>query len=144
MAVTLSRAAAWLARYFRVPSRSGFSPYRTGWAAHLAFSALAATGIYQVAARQLGMSVPSALALTLGGVWLLWGVGVTVGVRSHYSPALTLCPFVVLFAGAAIWPRLLLGFGVAAVAHAFIGMISVLPKWVSGRARGARADGRHA
>ncbi len=78
-----------LENYFRKPSREGFSAYRTGWIVHFAFSILVATGIY-AGVLALGATLLPALVIALVCVVLLWGVGVLVGVYSHYIPLMTL------------------------------------------------------
>ena len=74
-----------LENYFRKPSREGFSAYRTGWIVHFAFSILVATGIC-AGVLALGATLLPALIVALVCVVLLWGVGVLVGVYSHYMP----------------------------------------------------------
>ena len=78
-----------LENYFHVPSREGFSAYRTGWIVHIAFSILAATGIF-AGALALGATLLPALIAATAGIVLLWGVGMWVGVYSHYIPLMTL------------------------------------------------------
>jgi hypothetical protein len=128
------RILAWSARYVHVPSRSGFSAYRTGWAAHVAFSAIVATGLHQLAVRQLGISIAGGLGLALVGVCLLWPVGVFVGILSHYSLLLTVCPLLV-FGGGFLWPPLLLGFAVAATGHVLVPAVSARLNRMSGSSR---------
>jgi len=121
-----------LARYFHIPSRTGFSAYRTGWAGHVAFSTVVATGLYQLAVRLLGLSIPAGLALALLGVCLLWGLGVIVGVLSHYNPLLMLSPFVVFLAGVFLWPPLLFGFVIAAIGHLLMHPVAAVLRWAAG------------
>jgi len=85
-----------LAAYFQIPSSEGFSAYRTGWIAHFGFSAIVAATIFAVASRAIGLGLlPSAVA-ALAGVILLWGVGVLVGVLSHYNPLILIAVVIVI------------------------------------------------
>jgi hypothetical protein len=85
-----------LAAYFQIPSSEGFSAYRTGWIAHFGFSAIVAATIFAVASGAAGLGLlPSAVA-ALAGVILLWGVGVLVGVLSHYNPLILIAVIIVI------------------------------------------------
>jgi HEAT repeat protein len=85
-----------LAAYFQIPSSEGFSAYRTGWIAHFGFSAIVAATIFAVASGAVGLELlPSAVA-ALAGVILLWGVGVLVGVLSHYNPLILIAVVIVI------------------------------------------------
>jgi HEAT repeat protein len=110
-------ALEWLAIYFRVPSREGFSAYRTGWIAHMVFSAIVAVAIQTMASRMLGLAPGPAIGLALAGVLLLWGVGVLVGILSHYNPLIMIAAIVVMFAGPLLSPSMVLGLLIAALGH---------------------------
>jgi hypothetical protein len=86
-----------LVNYFRKPSMEGFSAYRTGWIAHVAFSIFVAAGIV-AGALALGATQLPALILATVCVVLLWGVGVLAGVYSHYIPFGSLAAFGAVFA----------------------------------------------
>lgn len=85
----VARVLDLLGIYFGVPSREGFSAYRTGWLVHFVFSALLAAGI-TAAAVAMGLTLVAGLVAAVLGVVLLWGVGAFVGIVSHYSPLILL------------------------------------------------------
>ncbi len=108
--------------YFQVPSSEGFSAYRTGWVAHLAFSTLVAAGAYAICSS-LGLAPLRSALTALGMVLLLWWVGVRVGIASHYTPLLMLAAIAVLLTSllaARIAPPLLFGLPIAFAAHALM------------------------
>lgn len=121
---------ALIAAYFCVPSSEGFSAYRTGWIAHVAFSALVAAGI-TTASRTLGLPGGLTVALALAGVVLLWGVGVLVGVLSHYNPLIMIGGIVVVFAGLALSASMAVGLVIAVVGHALMIPVAVVLKRIS-------------
>ncbi len=80
----------YLAAYFTVPSREGFSAYRSGWIVHFIFSVLlgqaACLGLTRLGASSLPLQALAALLAVVS----FWGVGVFLGVVSHYNPLLLL------------------------------------------------------
>jgi HEAT repeat protein len=109
-----------LAAYFRIPSSEGFSAYRTGWIAHFACSATAAAGIYALATTGLGLEPVAAMAGALAGVILLWGVGVLVGITSHYNPLIMLIAVGVLVGGLVLTRAMAAGLVIAVAGHALM------------------------
>lgn len=111
-----------LLQYFFVPSREGFSSYRTGWLVHFAFSIVLATAI-TAGVVALGFAIPHGLIAATLGVLLLWGVGIIVGVYSHHSP-LTLLAALAVIGGLIFYqpatPYLALSFLVALAVHVVI------------------------
>jgi hypothetical protein len=85
-----------LGAYFRIPSSEGFSAYRTGWLAHFGFSAIVAATIFAVALRTIGLGPGHSGVAALVGVILLWGVGVLVGILSHYNPLILIAVIAVI------------------------------------------------
>ena len=85
-----AKARQYLAAYFTVPSRKGFSAYRSGWIVHFVFSVLLAEltwlGLGRIGANYL----PLRAAGTFLTVLASWGAGALLGILSHYNPLLTL------------------------------------------------------
>lgn len=116
--------------YFRIPSREGFSAYRTGWVAHLAFSALVAAACLQLVWYPAVWSLGTGIWMAFVSVFLLWGVGVLVGILSHYSPLLTVAALVGLaYIALQAWPPLWLGAGVAGLVHLAMRPFAALLAW---------------
>lgn len=111
-----------LQQYFFVPSQEGFSAYRTGWLVHVAFSVIVAVA-FSAGVVALGFNILHGVAVAALAVTLLWGVGVWVGVYSHYSPLILLAALAVVF-GFMFYPPAapysLLSWMVAGAVHAAI------------------------
>ena len=129
----IRKAGKFLAGYFQIPSREGFSSYRTGWIGHLAFSACVAGGILHLTIERWTWDPLMGMGLALGAVWALWGVGVVVGVMSHYS----LLPMLIALGVLVVGPRLVEGLGggvvVAIVGHVGMYGFARVPRWLAGR-----------
>ena len=125
-----------LAAYFQIPSREGFSAYRTGWLAHFGFSAIVAASIYAVFLRAIGLGPgPSAVA-ALVGVILLWGVGVLVGILSHYNPLILIAVIavvIVLFIKGS--QAIVVGIPIACVGHMLMQAFAFVLKLLTARGR---------
>jgi hypothetical protein len=111
-----------LLQYFFVPTREGFSAYRTGWLVHFVYSIVLATAI-TAGVVALGFTILHGLSVATLGVSLLWGTGIIVGVYSHYSPLILLAALAVI--GGLIFyhpaaPYLALSFLVALAVHVVI------------------------
>jgi hypothetical protein len=91
--------------YFAIPSTSGFSPYRTGASVHAMFSILLAGSIWLLMSRFLEPHWAINSCASLAGVFLLWGVGVWIGIASHYNPLLTLIAIGGLIAGVFVFRK---------------------------------------
>lgn len=89
---------AFLRNYYVVPRTDGFSAYRTGFAVHYGFS-LAVTFFVMALAAHVGISILWTFITAFSLILLLWGVGVYVGVMSHYGPVPLLAVIVMIAAG---------------------------------------------
>ncbi len=83
-----------LKRYIKLclsaPGAGGFSAYRTGGAVHLLFTLLIGGAVYWCVATVL--MPPGWLAFVLVAATIIptWGVGVLIGMMSHYNGLITL------------------------------------------------------
>jgi hypothetical protein len=136
---TVRTIASVLACYFYMPSRQGFSAYRTGWIGHLAFSAAVAGGIVYLGWRTLGWNAWTGLCLGLASVWALWGVGIVVGVFSHYGLFPLLFAMAVVFVGPYLSACLAVGVIVAIVGHVTMAGFARTLRWVAGPENRERA-----
>ena len=121
-----------LAAYFRIPSSEGFSAYRTGWVGHLAFSVVAAATLYAIASTSLRLDFAPSAAAAIVGVILLWGVGIIVGVCSHYNPLIMIAAVGVIFGSVVLGGNgnhsLVLGLLIAGAAHTLMTPVAFLLK----------------
>jgi len=75
--------------YFHVPHPGGFSPYRSGESIHLMFSAITAVTAIWICSFFIIPTLLHKAAIALITVFVLWGIGVLLGVESHYSAFIT-------------------------------------------------------
>lgn len=131
----LARLGRWvLDCYFVIPSTQGFSPYRTGWFVHLAFSAFVCAGLFRLFERFTGAAPLVCLSMAAIAVFLLWGAGVFLGIASHYNPLLTLAAFAGIIATAVFpEPAFLLGAITGGLSHAASRVLVGLIQWLGGK-----------
>ena len=80
--------------YFFSPSTEGFSAYRTGQNIHLLFSVIVSTSICLIVNSFITLNISTVCILSFLIVLLFWGVGVIVGVHSHYNLLITIIIFI--------------------------------------------------
>ncbi|MBI5883589.1 MAG: HEAT repeat domain-containing protein [Elusimicrobia bacterium] len=108
--------------YFVAPTTEGFSAYRTGFFVHILFSIAVCLAMLHLVTQFLFRSPAAGAAAGGLTVFFLWGVGVWVGVLSHYNPLITLASVVaVVILAKAVGPTAGIGIlaGVAGHGAAF-------------------------
>jgi hypothetical protein len=105
VAVSPKETSTRLRAYFSVPSAGGFSPYRTGQPTHVLFSCV----IGQVTWLGLAQIIAPSWGVVIGGVFVavlvVWGIGVRLGILSHYHLWLTLFILTVFVVGLVKFPH---------------------------------------
>ncbi len=81
-----------LRAYFSVPSKEGFSAYRAGEFVHILFSALVGTVVLRFLIPNIfpHMGLFYAYLIAFLSIVSVWGIGVLIGVYSHYNGFITL------------------------------------------------------
>jgi hypothetical protein len=110
-----------LKSYFAVPSAAGFSPYRTGQTIQLLFSGIIGQVTWLALERTLDPHWGIIVGGVFAGVLALWGIGVRIGIHSHYNPLLALFVFIVFMVGVLKFPAVALpGLAAGLLSHVFV------------------------